>query len=90
MRNLFVGIDVSMKDFKVQFMDHLGETITKRQRFSNDNPGMESLVQLILEICQANDIDCVMVGLEATSVYSWHLQMGLTSDTRLTPYNCQV
>ncbi|AVX30713.1 Transposase [Carboxydocella thermautotrophica] len=90
MRNLFVGIDVSMKDFKVQFMDHLGETITKRQRFSNDNPGMESLVQLILEICQANDIGCVMVGLEATSVYSWHLQMGLTSDTRLTPYNCQV
>ena len=47
MRNLFVGIDVSMKDFKVQLMDHLGETIAKRQRFSNDNPGMESLIKLI-------------------------------------------
>jgi len=29
-KTLFVGIDVSMKDFKAQFMDNLGETVSKR------------------------------------------------------------
>lgn len=90
MTNLFVGIDISMKDFKVQLMNDTGETIAKRRRFLNDQPGMESLVELVLTICQANSIDRVVIGLESTSVYSWHLQMGLSCDHRLTPYECQV
>lgn len=31
-----------------------------------------------------------LTGLKSTSVYSWHLQMGLVSDHRLAPYGCQV
>ncbi|MGQ9825656.1 MAG: IS110 family transposase [Desulfotomaculales bacterium] len=90
MTNLFVGIDISMKDFKAQFMNDKGETATKRRRFLNDQPGMDSLVELILTTCQANDMNRVVVGLESTSVYSWHLQMGLASDHRLAQYECQV
>ncbi|GAV24013.1 IS110 family transposase, partial [Carboxydothermus pertinax] len=48
MKTLFVGIDVSMKDFKAQFMDNLGEIVSKRQKFSNDNPGLEALINLVL------------------------------------------
>jgi transposase len=88
--NLFVGIDISMKDFKVQSMNDTGETIAKRRRFLNDQPGLDSLVELILITCQTNNIDRVVIGLESTSVYSWHLQMGLAGDHRLTPYECQV
>lgn len=90
MTNLFVGIDVSMKDFKVQFMNDQGETLAKRQRYTNDGPGLDSLVDYILTICSSNVFDRVVVGLESTSVYSWHLQMGLASDQRLMPYECQV
>jgi len=88
--NLFVGIDISMKDFKVQFMNDKGETVAKRRRFLNDQPGLDSLVELILTICLANNIDRIVIGLESTSVYSWHLQMGLASDQRLAQYECQV
>lgn len=90
MTNLFVGIDVSMKDFKVQFMGNDGDTVAKRRRFLNDQPGIDSLVDLILTICCSNGIERVVIGLESTSVYSWHLQMGLASDHRLAPYKCQV
>lgn len=90
MTNLFVGIDVSMKDFKAQFMEDSGETVVKRRRFLNDDPGMGSLVNLIVDICQSNSISRIVIGLESTSVYSWHLQMGLASDHRLAPYTCQV
>ncbi|NMA14862.1 MAG: IS110 family transposase [Clostridia bacterium] len=88
--NLFVGIDISMKDFKVQFMNDSRETVAKRRRLLNDNPGTESLVLCILEICQANDLNRVVVGLESTSVYSWHLQMALAGDNRLAAFECQV
>jgi len=88
--NLFVGIDISMKDFKVQLMNDTGEIVTKRRRFLNDQPGMESLVELILTTCQANNIERVVIGLESTSVYSWHLQMGLACEQRLAQYECQV
>lgn len=90
MTNLFIGIDISMKDFKVQFMNNQGEIVSKRRRFLNDQPGLESLGELILTICQANTIDRVVIGLESTSVYSWHLQMGLAADHRLNTYKCQV
>jgi transposase len=88
--NLFVGIDISMKDFKVQFMDDTGQPVAKKRRFLNDHPGMNSLVEMVLTICQANNIDRVAIGMESTSVYSWHLQMGLACDHRLAPYECQV
>lgn len=90
MKNLFIGIDVSMKDFKVQFMSNSGDIVAKRRRFLNDNPGMDSLVSLILDICQSLSINRIVVGLESTSVYSWHLQMGLATNNLLSPYGCQV
>ncbi|GAV21592.1 IS110 family transposase [Carboxydothermus pertinax] len=90
MKTLFVGIDVSMKDFKAQFMDNLGEIVSKRQKFSNDNPGLEALINLVLEICHSNNFESVVIGLESTSVYSWHLQMGLASNYQLASYHCQV
>ncbi len=63
MTNLFVGIDISMKDFKVQLMNDTGETVAKRRRFLNDQPGLDSLVELILTTCQTNNIDRVYAGL---------------------------
>ncbi|GAB6179914.1 IS110-like element ISDha12 family transposase [Desulfotomaculum defluvii] len=64
--------------------------IAKRRRFLNDQPGMDSLVELVLTTCHSNNLDRIVIGLESTSVYSWHLQMGLASDQRLAPYECQV
>lgn len=88
---LYVGVDVSMKDFKVRYMDDRGSEAAKRQRFDNNQPGLDSFVALILQICLLpSNVTRVVIGMEATSVYGWHLQMGLASDHRLAPYEPQV
>ncbi|MCL6478732.1 MAG: IS110 family transposase [Peptococcaceae bacterium] len=90
-KTLYVGVDVSMNDFKVRYMDDRGEEAAKRRLFENNQPGLESFVASILQICLPPiNITRVVIGLESTSVYGWHLQMGLASDHRLAPYEPQI
>ena len=89
-KTLYVGIDISMRDFKVQYMDDQGTEASKRQRFENNQPGMDSFVESIRQICFPSNITRVVIGLESTSIYGWHLQMGLASDHRLAPYEPQI
>jgi hypothetical protein len=44
---LFVGIDVSLKDFKARMFDVEGEETAKRLRAKNDDPGAENLVKYL-------------------------------------------
>lgn len=88
--NLFIGIDVSMKDFKVRFMDDQGSEIQKRLRCLNNQPGLTSLIDAIIGTCNAKGKTRVVLGLESTSVYSWHLQMGLASESKLAAFEPQV
>jgi transposase len=87
---LFVGIDVSLKDFKARMFDVEGKEIAKRLRAKNDDPGAASFVKYMVEICSAHNVDSLRIGLEATSVYSWHLQMYLASEPSLVPFHIQV
>lgn len=87
---LYVGIDVSLKDFKAQMFDIEGKEIAKRHRAKNDDPGAESFVKYLVEICSANNVDSLRIGLDATSVYSWHLQMYLAGEPSLVPFHLQV
>lgn len=87
---LFVGIDVSLKDFKARMFDPEGEEIATRFHAKNDNPGAEALVKYLVEICSTNDVDSLRIGLESTSVYSWHLQMYLAGEHLLVPFHPQV
>ncbi len=87
---LFVGIDVSLKDFKARVFDVEGEEVAKRIRCKNDDPGAENFVKYLVEICGAKDVDCLRIGLEATSVYGWHLQMRLAGESSLAPFHPQV
>jgi hypothetical protein len=87
---LFVGIDVSMKDFKARMFDAEGEEIAKRMRYKNDDPGAESFVKYLVEICGANEVDSLRIGMESTSVYGWHLQMRLAGEPLLASFHPQV
>ncbi len=84
---LFVGIDVSLKDFKARIFDAEGEEVAKRIRCKNDDPGAENFVKYLVEICEAKDVDCLRIGLEATSVYGWHLQMHLAGEPAFIPFH---
>ncbi len=90
MSSLFIGADVSKNDFKVQFLDDQGKTVYKRQKFSNDHPGLESLINLILSVRETGKMDRVTVGMESTSVYDWHLKMELAANQQLALHKCDV
>lgn len=90
-KTLYIGVDVSMNDFKVRYMDDRGEEVVKCRLFENNQPGLDSFIVSILQICLLpSKITRLVIGLEATSVYGWHLQMGLASDHRLAPYEPQI
>lgn len=87
---LYIGIDVSLKDFKVRIMDDLGQETTKRFKAENNRPGSKSLVTYLVEACAKSGATRLVLGLESTSVYSWHLQMFLAEEPRLAPFSPQI
>ena len=70
---LFVGIDVSSKDLQVVALD--SEDQNKRlinDSFVNDLYGASELKKQILDLAQNKHYDQIIIGMEATSIYSFH------------------
>ncbi|MDK2901973.1 MAG: hypothetical protein PWR14_877 [Thermosediminibacterales bacterium] len=65
---LFVGIDVSSGENRVRFLDSSGTSLSK---FSvlNNQPGALTLSTNIAQAMKAYNLDSLVIGLEATSVY---------------------
>lgn len=88
--SLYAGIDVSSKDFKVRILDRDGNEAAKRFHATNDRPGVESLARHLRQACTERQDNHLVVGMEATSVYSWHLQMSLAEEPSLIPMHPQI
>lgn len=86
---LFVGLDVSSFDMKVCFLDGEGE---KLDAFSvtNDLPGATMLKERLLNCVADKKVDILKIGLESTSVYSFHPSMFLHHDEDLKSLGAQV
>ena len=56
----------------------------------NDQPGCEQVARYLSEACAKENEDRLVIGLEATSVYSWPLQMFLAEDPCLAPLQPQI
>jgi transposase len=76
---LFVGLDVSSFDIKVCFLDGEGEQL-KSFTTANDLPGATQLRDEILDTAKNRSVDVLRIGLESTSVYSFHPSMFLHND----------
>jgi transposase len=86
---LLVGIDVSSKDMKVCLMDEQGDTL---QTISVDNnlTGASYLRDQIISCFDKDGYQEIQIGLEATSVYSWHPAMFFHEDPSLQKRNVKV
>ncbi|SHF60724.1 Transposase [Desulforamulus putei DSM 12395] len=82
MTKLFVGIDVSMNDNKVRLLKEDGSDAGKLT-VTNNLPGAIKLVDKILQTAGHYSVDKLVVGLESTSHYSYHLATFLKNDQRL-------
>lgn len=86
---LFVGIDVSSKDMKVCIMNHEGETM--QALTVNNTPDGASMVRdRALYFANQLGVKEIQIGMESTSVYSWHPAMFFHQDELLQHQNTKV
>ncbi|MEK3885839.1 IS110 family transposase [Paenibacillus sp. PL2-23] len=86
---LFVGIDVSSKELETCFMNVDGdklETLTVK----NNLEGASYLRDRIVALADKHAIAEIHIGLESTSVYSWHPAMYLHQDASLRERGAKV
>jgi len=85
MDKLFVGLDVSLKDYKVCLMDMEGERVGKSFVLKNNGDGSQVLIDRIVAAAAKTKAEKVLIGYESTSVYGWHLQYFLADSSQLAP-----
>src|SRR5690625_1507523 len=86
---LFVGLDVSSFDIKVCFLNGEGDQLSTFT-VENDLPGATKLRDEILHTVQDESISELRIGLESTSVYSFHPSMFLHNDEFIQSLGGQV
>lgn len=86
---LFVGLDVSSFDIKVCFLNDEGDELNSFA-VSNDLPGATQLRDQILNVVQGKSVSELRIGLESTSVYSFHPSMFLHNDESIRALGGQV
>ncbi|MED3458042.1 IS110 family transposase, partial [Bacillus thuringiensis] len=86
---LFVGLDVSSFDMKVCFLNGEGEKLDSFS-VSNDLPGAQVLKERLLQCTTNQEVETLKIGLESTSVYSFHPSMFLHHDEDLKKFGTKV
>lgn len=72
MNTLFVGIDVSKHTNEVLGMLQDGREVDSF-RLANDLPDAQALSQRPVKLMTSRSLDHLVVGVEATGLYAWHL-----------------
>ncbi|SES38978.1 IS110 family transposase [Salisediminibacterium halotolerans] len=85
----FVGLDVSSFDMKVCMLDQDGVAVDTFS-VSNDLPGATDLKRRLLDLTADTQVNTLRIGLESTSVYSFHPSMFLHHDEDLKNLGAQV
>lgn len=86
---LFVGIDVSSQDMKTCIMNQEGETLAS-PTVQNNLIGASYLRDQVVQFAKRLGVKDIQMGLEATSVYSWHPAMFFHEDEALQAFHTKV
>ncbi|MGF9714132.1 IS110 family transposase [Paenibacillus sp. JMULE4] len=86
---LFVGIDVSSQDLKVCIMDAGGDTLQAFTVLNNYHGACHLRDQILAQADRIKPSE-IHIGLESTSVYSWHPAMFLHEDKLLSERHTKV
>ena len=87
---LFIGIDVSLKSNQACAINFNSDVFFNKP-FDNSPKGSEHLIRTILELLKNhNELNKVVICMEATNVYHIHVSTTLATDTRLMTYGTKV
>jgi transposase len=87
---LFVGLDVSHQTFDAVLLDQAGHRVGPRQHRRNQRPDAQAFADELVDGLRTGGFDAVLIGLEATNFYGWHLQDLLAFYEPLQPFHPQV
>jgi transposase len=90
MNKLFVGLDVSQKDYKVCILNAEGERAFADFALRNNASDSPKLVSAIVSAFPAPYTGKVLIGYESTSVYGWRLQHFLADSLELRPFSPSI
>jgi len=89
-KSLLLGIDVAMAENACCPLLEDGTEARRRFTLPNNLPGAEQLVKEILMLIERYGLNRLLVGLEATNLYWWHLACFLISCPELAPFQPRV
>ena len=89
MAALYVGIDVSARSNYYHAMDFFGKKHLSFQSLNN-HPGTEDAVIRIIEALAASGLSHLVIVMESTGFYSWHVANTFASHERLIRYKPAV
>lgn len=89
MSKLYVGIDVSLRKNNVHCMAAAGDTL-KKFKVPNTFDGALAMVDNIVEISARHSLQEVILGLEATSNYGYHLASLIRNSEKLAPLSPKI
>jgi transposase len=89
-KTLYLGIDVSMAENTCCPLLQDGTEARRRFTVPNNLPGAKQLVTEILMLMEQYHLDRLLVGLEATNLYWWHLACFLNSSREISHFQPKV
>lgn len=89
-RPFHLGLDMSLQTGTACLLDHLGREVVPRWTFRNNRPGAEELAQKVAELLKRHRATILLVGMEATGIYGWHLACFLNETPLLHPWEARV
>jgi len=90
MSKLFVGIDVSSKTNVMCIVNITGEIVFRQKSFPNNLPGSQELAESIKTCVITHNFSEIIIGMEATSFYDWHLADFLATTEILLNFKIKV
>ena len=86
----FLGLDLSQAEVTACFLLADGTEATPRWHASNDQPGADTLAMKTAELARKHQVGRVMIGMEATNLYWFHLACFLKETPLLSHLDHQV
>jgi transposase len=81
---------MALKTGTACLVDLLGQEVVPRWTFHNNRPGAEELAGKVAQLLTAHRATALLVGMEATGIYGWHLACFLSEAEVLRPWAARV
>lgn len=88
--SLFVGIDVSRASMSIALHSSTGELLENVFTTGNNQPGVDTLIAKLLSYLTTDPSLQVIIGCEATGIYSFHLLHALATAEQLKSFDVKL